>query len=135
MQTRPTDILTKDNATTIQQCYVASIPTITYDDPDNNDSYVSETESVIFKSTTSESSSLQINSCLKDNQDNSSITSTTMLTGNLCMPNENVLYNRFNSKGCKACAQIYDILYKARVPLYCYDKIIKAVSNIPDLPS
>jgi hypothetical protein len=129
MQTRPPDSTTKDNETTIQLCNAASIPTINYNDPDDNDSYLSETESVIFKYATSESSSLQINSCLKDNQDNSSIASNTILPGNLYMPNENVLYNCMNSKGFKAYARIYDILYKARVPSYCYDKIIKAVSN------
>jgi hypothetical protein len=90
-------------------CNVASIPTNNYEDPDDYDSYLAESESVQFKTTRSESSSIIINACSQDNPDDSSTVSGTITPGNLYIPNENVLYNRINSKGFKAYARIYDI--------------------------
>jgi hypothetical protein len=76
--------------------YVASIPTNNYNDPDDYDSYLSESQSVQFKTTRSESSSIIINACSQDNPDDSSTVSGIITPGNLYISNENVLFNRIS---------------------------------------
>ena len=64
--------------------------------------------------------------------DNSMITSQKVITGNLKMPPNSNVFKRLHNPDFLAHMEIYDILYRAKTPLYVHNLMINCIMRNMD---